>query len=123
MGNECTVVVNSVDKSGQTWSKSAQGPVSELTNSVQNLTAAMPGCTAADCRPNCPAPAGQFLWLRIPRHAVGKACRAHLVAAILLCLVQGCIRRQDKGVAKLQVGHAQWRTDTPRPRCRAAGVY
>ncbi|QCC84406.1 VCBS repeat-containing protein [Desulfovibrio desulfuricans] len=41
MGNECTVVVNSVDKSGQTWSKSAQGPVSELTNSVQNLTAAM----------------------------------------------------------------------------------
>ncbi len=41
MGNDCTVVVNSVDKAGKTWSKTAQAPVSELTTSVQNLTSAM----------------------------------------------------------------------------------
>ena len=41
MGNDCTVVMNSVDKAGKTWSKTAQAPVSELTTSVQNLTSAM----------------------------------------------------------------------------------
>ena len=41
MGNDCTVTVNSVDKAGKTWSKTAQAPVSELTTSVQNLTSAM----------------------------------------------------------------------------------
>ena len=41
MGNDCTVTVNSVDKAGKTWSKTAQSPVSELTTNVQNLTAAM----------------------------------------------------------------------------------
>ena len=41
MGNDCTVTVNSVDKAGKTWSKTAQSPVSELTTNVQNLTSAM----------------------------------------------------------------------------------
>ena len=41
MGNDCTVVMNSVDKAGKTWSKTAQAPVSELTTSVQNLTSAL----------------------------------------------------------------------------------
>ncbi|WP_374281693.1 FG-GAP repeat domain-containing protein [Desulfovibrio sp.] len=41
MGNDCTVTINSVDKAGKTWSKTAQSPVSELTTNVQNLTSAM----------------------------------------------------------------------------------
>ena len=41
MGNDCTVVMNSVDKAGKTWSKTAQAPVSELTTSVQKLTSAL----------------------------------------------------------------------------------
>ncbi|MGV7003470.1 FG-GAP repeat domain-containing protein [Desulfovibrio sp. QI0442] len=41
MGNDCTIVMNSVDKAGKAWSKTAQAPVSELTTSVQNLTSAM----------------------------------------------------------------------------------
>jgi len=41
MGNESTVVVNSVSKSGQTWSKTAQGPVSALTTTVQGLSSAL----------------------------------------------------------------------------------
>ncbi|MDR2744579.1 MAG: VCBS repeat-containing protein [Desulfovibrio sp.] len=41
LGNDCTVTVNSVDKAGKTWSKTAQGPLSALTATVQNLTAAM----------------------------------------------------------------------------------
>ena len=41
MGNDCTVTVNSVDKAGKTWSKTAQSPVSELTTNVQNLTSAL----------------------------------------------------------------------------------
>ncbi|MGV6995037.1 FG-GAP repeat domain-containing protein [Desulfovibrio sp. QI0430] len=41
MGNDCTIVMNSVDKAGKTWSKTAQAPVSELTTSVQNLTSAL----------------------------------------------------------------------------------
>lgn len=41
MGNDCTVVMNSVDKAGKTWSKTAQAPVSELTTSVQNLTSSL----------------------------------------------------------------------------------
>ncbi|MCH5145782.1 VCBS repeat-containing protein [Desulfovibrio sp. UIB00] len=41
MGNDCTIVMNSVDKAGKAWSKTAQTPVSELTTSVQNLTSAL----------------------------------------------------------------------------------
>ena len=41
MGNDCTVTINSVDKAGKTWSKTAQSPVSELTTNVQNLTSAL----------------------------------------------------------------------------------
>lgn len=41
MGNDCTVVMNSVDKAGKTWSKTSQAPVSELTTSVQKLTSAL----------------------------------------------------------------------------------
>ena len=41
MGKDCTVTVNSVDKAGKTWSKTAQSPVSELTTNVQNLTSAL----------------------------------------------------------------------------------
>lgn len=59
MGNECTIEVNSVDKAGKTWSKTAQSTVSGLTGAVQNLSAALgqevfgiagvraPGSTAA----------------------------------------------------------------------------
>jgi len=41
MGNECTIVVNSVDKAGKTWSKSEQGPMSGLTRTLQGLTASL----------------------------------------------------------------------------------
>ena len=69
MGSQCTVTVNSVDKAGKTWSKTGQGPVSSLTATVQQLTAALgqeafgvaavrtPGMTAA----GGPAPRGDIL--------------------------------------------------------------
>ncbi|MDR2055070.1 MAG: VCBS repeat-containing protein [Desulfovibrio sp.] len=41
LNNDCTVTVNSIDNSGKTWSKTAQGPLSALTSTVQELTAAM----------------------------------------------------------------------------------
>lgn len=41
MGNECTVEVHSVDKAGKTWGKTAQGPLSGLTATVQQLSAAL----------------------------------------------------------------------------------
>ena len=41
MGNEATVEINSVDKSGKTWTRTAQSPVSELTGTVQKLSAQM----------------------------------------------------------------------------------
>jgi hypothetical protein len=41
MGNDCTVTINSVDKAGKTWSKTAQSPVSELTTNVQNLASSL----------------------------------------------------------------------------------
>ena len=41
MGNDCTVTINSIDKAGKTWSKTAQSPVGELTTNVQNLTSAL----------------------------------------------------------------------------------
>lgn len=41
MGNEATVSVNSVGKDGKTWTKSASGPTSSLTGSVQNLTSSL----------------------------------------------------------------------------------
>ncbi len=41
MGNECTVEVNSVDKAGKTWTRTAQSPVSELTGAVQRLSTQM----------------------------------------------------------------------------------
>ncbi len=41
VGNDCNVEVNSVDKSGKTWSKSASGSVSNLTSTVQNLTSSL----------------------------------------------------------------------------------
>ena len=59
VGSECTVEIHSLDKAGKTWSKTGQGPVSSLTGTVQNLTAALgqevfgvsvmrtPGSTAA----------------------------------------------------------------------------
>ena len=61
MGNDCTVIINSVDKAGKTWTKTGQAPVSELTTTVQSLTSALskevfgvstamrsPGSTAAN---------------------------------------------------------------------------
>lgn len=59
VGSECTVEIHSLDKAGKAWSKTGQGPVSSLTGTVQNLTAALgqevfgvsvmrtPGSTAA----------------------------------------------------------------------------
>ncbi|MDR3357436.1 MAG: VCBS repeat-containing protein [Desulfovibrio sp.] len=41
LNNDCAVTVNSVDRAGKTWSKTARGPLSSLTSTVQNLTAAM----------------------------------------------------------------------------------
>lgn len=41
VGNDCTVELNSVDKNGKTWSKSASGTVSNLTGTVQNLTSSL----------------------------------------------------------------------------------
>jgi len=41
LNNECIVVVNSVDKAGKTWSKTAQGTLSALTSTVQDLTSVM----------------------------------------------------------------------------------
>ncbi|MGE9984094.1 FG-GAP-like repeat-containing protein [Desulfovibrio sp. SGI.169] len=43
MGNECTIEVHSVDKAGKTWSKTAQGPLSGLTATVQQLSSALGG--------------------------------------------------------------------------------
>ena len=40
-GTDCTVALNSVSKDGQQWSKTASGPVSGLTSSVQQLTNAL----------------------------------------------------------------------------------
>ena len=61
MGNDCTVIINSVDKAGKTWTKTGQAPVSELTTTVQSLTSSLgkevfgvstamrtPGSTAAN---------------------------------------------------------------------------
>ena len=67
MGSQCTVTVNSVDKAGKTWSKTAR--LEFLTATVQQLTAALgqeafgvaavrtPGMTAA----GGPAPRGDIL--------------------------------------------------------------
>lgn len=41
VGNDCSVEVNSIDKNGKTWSKSANGTVSNLTGTVQNLTSSL----------------------------------------------------------------------------------
>lgn len=41
VGNDCSVEVNSIDKNGKTWSKSANGKVANLTGTVQNLTSAL----------------------------------------------------------------------------------
>lgn len=41
MGKDATVEVNSVDKNGKTWSRSATGTISSLTGTVQNLAAAL----------------------------------------------------------------------------------
>ena len=40
MGNDCTIVLNSVDKKGATWSNTAQGPMSALNATVQRLAGA-----------------------------------------------------------------------------------
>ena len=40
MGNDCTIVLNSVDKKGATWSQTAQGPMSGLNATVQRLAGA-----------------------------------------------------------------------------------
>ncbi|MBQ9406901.1 MAG: VCBS repeat-containing protein [Desulfovibrio sp.] len=63
MGKECTVEINSTDKTGQTWTRTTQSPVSDLINAVQKLSAEMnqevfgvssgmrtPGSTAANAR-------------------------------------------------------------------------
>lgn len=41
VGNDCSVEVNSIDKNGKTWSKSANGTVSNMTGTVQNLASAL----------------------------------------------------------------------------------
>ena len=62
MGNECTIDVHSVDKAGKTWSKTAQGPLSGLTATVQQLSSAMGseafGVSVA-ARPGYMAPSGK----------------------------------------------------------------
>ena len=62
MGNECTIDVHSVDKAGKTWSKTAQGPLSGLTATVQQLSSAMGseafGVSVA-ARPGYVAPSGK----------------------------------------------------------------
>ncbi len=62
MGNECTIDVHSVDKAGKTWSKTAQGPLSGLTATVQQLSSAMGseafGVSVAG-RPGYVAPSGK----------------------------------------------------------------
>ena len=40
-GNNCSITLNSVDRSGKTWSKTAQTPLSGLSGTVQNLTQSM----------------------------------------------------------------------------------
>lgn len=40
MGNDCTIVLNSVDKKGSTWTNTAQGPMSALNATVQRLAGA-----------------------------------------------------------------------------------
>lgn len=42
-GNDCTVDVHSVGKDGKTWSKSASGPMSNLTSTVQGLAHSLAG--------------------------------------------------------------------------------
>ncbi|MDE5833799.1 MAG: VCBS repeat-containing protein [Desulfovibrio sp.] len=41
VGNDATVELNSVDRQGKTWSKTASGPTSQLTGTVQGLSAAL----------------------------------------------------------------------------------
>lgn len=41
VGNEATVEVHSVDKNGKNWTKSASGPLSNLTNTVNGLAGAL----------------------------------------------------------------------------------
>lgn len=43
MGNDCTVVLNSVDKSGKTWTRTAQSKTGDLNATVQKLTSALGG--------------------------------------------------------------------------------
>ena len=64
MGNECTIVVNSVDRAGKTWSKSEQGPMSSLTRTLQGLTASL---------------GSEVLGVAVPRPALGggQARSAH----------------------------------------------
>lgn len=38
VGKDCTIEAHSVDKTGKTWSKTASGPVSNLTGTVQGIT-------------------------------------------------------------------------------------
>ena len=73
VGNDCTIEVNSVDKAGKTWSKTAQSSVSGLTGAVQNLSAALgqevfgiagvraPGTTAASGPRGTVAPGGDII--------------------------------------------------------------
>lgn len=73
VGNDCTIEVNSVDKAGKTWSKTAQSSVSGLTGAVQNLSAALgqevfgiagvraPGSTAASGPRGSTAPGGDII--------------------------------------------------------------
>lgn len=42
-GNSCTVDVHSMDKDGKTWTKSASGPLSNLTSTVQGLAQSLAG--------------------------------------------------------------------------------
>ena len=37
-GNSCVITMNSVDRTGKTWSKTQKAPVSNLTNTLQNMT-------------------------------------------------------------------------------------
>lgn len=41
MGNDASVELHSVDKSGKTWTRSGSGPVSNLTNTVNDLAASL----------------------------------------------------------------------------------
>ena len=63
MGNDCTIVLNSVDKKGSTWTNTAQGPMSALNATVQRLAGAF---SSDGILPEPPVPLSGQLRRRFP---------------------------------------------------------